>query len=124
MTQTFLAMLCHFKSGTFFFFSGWVVVMTIFVYLFLPETKGVPIERMDRIWKQHWFWKRYMSEQVDKDTPQKGVSWREHPNPRCLLALAIVHPTTNSSGNSPSRAPTGVLSMSQGDKDTKLGTYC
>ncbi|PWA83367.1 hexose carrier protein HEX6 [Artemisia annua] len=53
ITQTFLAMLCHFKSGTFFFFSGWVVVMTIFVYLFLPETKGVPIERMDRIWKQH-----------------------------------------------------------------------
>ncbi|GKA90091.1 RNA-directed DNA polymerase [Tanacetum coccineum] len=31
----------------------------------------------------------------------KGVDWREHPDPRCLLASAIVHPTRNSSGNSP-----------------------
>lgn len=28
VAQTFLAMLCHFKSGIFFFFGGWVVVMT------------------------------------------------------------------------------------------------
>ncbi|GKF27537.1 hypothetical protein Tco_0093879, partial [Tanacetum coccineum] len=26
--------------------------------------------------------------------------WREHPDPGCLLAPAIVHPTRNSSGNS------------------------
>lgn len=28
VAQTFLAMLCHFKSGIFFFFGGWLVVMT------------------------------------------------------------------------------------------------
>ncbi|GJU74875.1 putative RNA-directed DNA polymerase [Tanacetum coccineum] len=33
--------------------------------------------------------------------PQKGVDWREHPDPGCLLAPAIVQPTRNSSGNSP-----------------------
>ncbi|KAJ8772359.1 hypothetical protein K2173_027536 [Erythroxylum novogranatense] len=58
VAQTFLAMLCHFKSGIFFFFGGWVAVMTVFVYLLLPETKMVPIELMDKVWKEHWFWKR------------------------------------------------------------------
>ncbi|KVI10099.1 hexose carrier protein HEX6 [Cynara cardunculus var. scolymus] len=67
VAQTFLSMLCHLKSGTFFFFGGWVAVMTVFVYFFLPETKNVPIEKMDRIWKQHWFWKRYVCEEDDTE---------------------------------------------------------
>ncbi|KAL0298367.1 UNVERIFIED_CONTAM: Hexose carrier protein HEX6 [Sesamum radiatum] len=56
--QTFLSMLCHFKSGIFFFFGGWVAVMTGFVYVLLPETKNVPIEQMERVWRGHWFWKK------------------------------------------------------------------
>jgi hypothetical protein len=32
--------------------------MTAFVYLFLPETKGVPIEEMIFQWRKHWFWKK------------------------------------------------------------------
>nr|XP_043631612.1 hexose carrier protein HEX6 [Erigeron canadensis] len=67
IAQMFLAMLCNLKSGTFFFFGGWVAVMTVFVYLFLPETKNVPIETMDRVWKQHWFWKRYVDKEDDTD---------------------------------------------------------
>ncbi|XP_065627098.1 hexose carrier protein HEX6 [Quercus suber] len=35
VAQTFLAMLCHFKAGIFFFFGGWVVVMTVFVYIYI-----------------------------------------------------------------------------------------
>ncbi|GJR89410.1 choline transporter-like protein 2 [Tanacetum coccineum] len=31
----------------------------------------------------------------------KGVDWREHSDPGCLLVQAIVHSTRNSSGNSP-----------------------
>lgn len=38
---------------------------------------------------------------------QKGVDWREHPDPRCLLAPAIVHSTRNNSSNSP-RVPFGT----------------
>lgn len=56
--QTFLTMLCHFKAGIFFFFGGWVALMTLFVYLLLPETKNVPIEKMQQIWRDHWFWKK------------------------------------------------------------------
>lgn len=60
--QTFLSLLCAFKFGIFLFFAGWITVMTIFVYLFLPETKGIPIEEMILLWRKHWFWKRIMPE--------------------------------------------------------------
>ncbi|GMH01200.1 hypothetical protein Nepgr_003039 [Nepenthes gracilis] len=61
IAQTFLAMLCHLKAGIFFFFGGWVAVMTGFVYLLLPETRNIPIEKMDQIWKEHWFWSRFVN---------------------------------------------------------------
>ncbi|XWS51577.1 hypothetical protein CRYUN_Cryun12cG0188700 [Craigia yunnanensis] len=66
VAQTFLSMLCHFKAGIFFFFGGWVVVMTAFVYFLLPETKNVPIEQMEKVWKEHWFWKRIVGEEDEK----------------------------------------------------------
>lgn len=56
--QSFLSLLCTFKFGIFLFFAGWITIMTIFVYFFLPETKGVPIEEIIFLWKKHWFWKR------------------------------------------------------------------
>ncbi|KAJ6871430.1 hypothetical protein NC652_036943 [Populus alba x Populus x berolinensis] len=67
VAQTFLAMLCHFKSGIFFFFGGWVVVMTAFVYYLLPETKNIPIEKMDRVWREHGFWNKIVGE-MDEQT--------------------------------------------------------
>ncbi|CAI9785525.1 unnamed protein product [Fraxinus pennsylvanica] len=60
IAQLFLSMLCHMKFGLFFFFGGWVVIMTTFVYFFVPETKNVPIEEMNRVWKNHWFWGQYI----------------------------------------------------------------
>ncbi|KAE8793289.1 4B hexose transporter [Hordeum vulgare] len=63
IAQAFLSMLCHLKFAIFIFFSAWVLVMSVFVLFFLPETKNVPIEEMtDKVWKQHWFWKRYMDD--------------------------------------------------------------
>ncbi|XP_030933273.1 hexose carrier protein HEX6-like [Quercus lobata] len=70
--QTFLAMLCHFKSGIFFFFGGWVAVMTAFVYFLLPETKNVPIEQMSKVWREHWFWKRIVGE-VNEDIKMEAA---------------------------------------------------
>ncbi|WVZ50788.1 hypothetical protein U9M48_002012 [Paspalum notatum var. saurae] len=58
IAQGFLAMLCRMRAWLFFFFAGWIVVMTGFVYWFLPETKGMPIEQVGKVWKEHWFWGR------------------------------------------------------------------
>ncbi|GAB4851314.1 Sugar transport protein 10 [Ancistrocladus abbreviatus] len=58
--QCFLSMLCTMKFGLFLFFSGFVIVMTLFIYFFLPETKNVPIEEMNAVWKAHWFWGKYI----------------------------------------------------------------
>ncbi|PRQ37086.1 putative major facilitator, sugar transporter, major facilitator superfamily [Rosa chinensis] len=73
--QGFLTMLCHLKFGLFFFFAGWVTVMTIFVAFFLPETKNVPIEEMNRVWKAHWFWGKYIPDEavIGHDKHDKAV---------------------------------------------------
>ncbi|CAI8597516.1 unnamed protein product [Vicia faba] len=60
LSQTFLTMLCHFKFGAFLFYAFWVVVMTLFIIFFLPETKGIPLESMYTIWDKHWFWSRFV----------------------------------------------------------------
>lgn len=62
VAQTFLPMLCQFKYGIFFFFGGWLAVMTLFIYFFLPETNSIPIEKIERVWKKHWFWKSFVKE--------------------------------------------------------------
>ncbi|PIA35422.1 hypothetical protein AQUCO_03500059v1 [Aquilegia coerulea] len=62
--QIFLIMLCYMKFGLFFFFGGWVLIMTLFIYFFLPETKNVPIEEMSRVWKSHWFWNKYIPDEA------------------------------------------------------------
>jgi hypothetical protein len=38
----------------------WVVVAQVFVFFLLPETKGVPLDEMEIVWRRHWFWKRFM----------------------------------------------------------------
>ncbi|KAL5721867.1 Sugar transport protein 5 [Ranunculus cassubicifolius] len=64
LSQTFLTMLCHFKYYAFVFYAGWITVMTVFVALFLPETKGIPLESMHIVWQRHWYWHRFV---VEKD---------------------------------------------------------
>ncbi|MED6195261.1 Sugar transport protein 7, variant 2 [Stylosanthes scabra] len=61
IAQAFLSLLCSFKFGIFLFFAGWITIMTLFVSVFLPETKGIPIEEMSFMWRRHWFWKRVLA---------------------------------------------------------------
>lgn len=67
IAQTFLSMLCVFKFGIFFFFAGWLAVMGTFTLLFLPETKGIPIDQMVHVWKAHWFWSSFVGEEGSMD---------------------------------------------------------
>jgi sugar porter (SP) family MFS transporter len=69
-SQSFVEMLCRFKYGTFAYYAGWVVVMTVFVAVFLPETKGVRIESMGAVWAQHWYWKRFVKPAVPAPAKQ------------------------------------------------------
>jgi hypothetical protein len=59
-TQTFLALLCRLKYATFAYYAGWVAAMTAFVLVFMPETKGVPLESMGAVWAGHWYWRRFV----------------------------------------------------------------
>ena len=63
VAEVFLSMLCGLKSGFFIFFAALVTIMTVFVYMFVPETKNIPIENMTEVWKRHWYWKRFMPAQ-------------------------------------------------------------
>lgn len=73
IAQIFLSMLCHLKFGLFFFFAGFVVIMTIFVALFLPETKGVPIEEMNSVWRSHWFWSKIVPAADNNDNRKNTI---------------------------------------------------
>ena len=72
MGQVFISLLCSFKWGIFLFFGGWVAVMTLFVLLLVPETRGVPIEEMHLLWAAHPFWKRFVSSEVRTEELEDG----------------------------------------------------
>ncbi|KAF7806491.1 sugar transport protein 7 [Senna tora] len=73
IAQIFLSLLCHLRFGIFLFFAGWITIMTIFVFVFLPETKGIPIEEMSFMWRRHWFWKRVLPREPEADSNDYGV---------------------------------------------------
>ncbi|CAI8592274.1 unnamed protein product [Vicia faba] len=43
---------------------SFVIIMTIFIVMFFPETNNVPIEEMNKMWKSHWFWKNFVLDVV------------------------------------------------------------
>ncbi|KAM6579923.1 hypothetical protein CsatA_003697 [Cannabis sativa] len=63
VADSFLPLLCQIKFGIFLFYAGWILLMNIFVYMFLPETKGVSIDDMASVWRNHWFWKKIVPAQ-------------------------------------------------------------
>ena len=37
--------------GVYFFFASLMILSTIFVYVFIPETKGLPLDTMNRLFE-------------------------------------------------------------------------
>ena len=65
VAQLFLVSLCHLKYGIFLLFGFLIVLMSSFVYFFLPETKQVPIEDVHLLFENHWFWKKVVGQTDD-----------------------------------------------------------
>lgn len=63
--QTFVSMLCAMEWGVFLFFAGWVLIMTLFVFFFVPETRGVPVEKVQVLFAKHKIWKKVMGEHAE-----------------------------------------------------------
>ncbi|MCO5559624.1 hypothetical protein L7F22_029649 [Adiantum nelumboides] len=57
IAQAFLSMLCAMRFAIYFFFAAWVLVMGVAAFFLLPETKGLPIEDVDSVWRQHRVWR-------------------------------------------------------------------
>ncbi|XLR16454.1 hypothetical protein S83_044392 [Arachis hypogaea] len=66
IAQVFTAMLCHMKFGLFIFFAFFVIVMSIFIYKFLPETKSVPIEEISLVWENHPYYNEFVKSSAQK----------------------------------------------------------
>ncbi|KAG5526012.1 hypothetical protein RHGRI_032336 [Rhododendron griersonianum] len=62
LAQISLAMFCHLKYGVFLLFAAVVIIMTVFLALFLPETKGIRPGSMGEVWKNHWYWRRFVEQ--------------------------------------------------------------
>jgi len=69
--QTFISMLCAMEWGVFLFFAGFVVIMSVFVYFFVVETRHVPVERVPLLFARHHLWKKLMgaeaTEEIEND---------------------------------------------------------
>jgi MFS family permease len=72
--QIFLTLLCHLRFGLFYFFGAWVLLMTLFIAMLLPETKNVPVEEMAHVWKKHWFWRKFV---IDTSNDARSAEMRK-----------------------------------------------
>ncbi|KAG8368063.1 hypothetical protein BUALT_Bualt15G0006400 [Buddleja alternifolia] len=65
MGQFFLTMFCSMKFGVFIFFAFFLVMIITYCYFLMPERKNISVEAMTQVWREHWFWKRFMNDPND-----------------------------------------------------------
>lgn len=56
--------------GVYFFFASLMLLSIVFVFLFVPETKGIPLEAMDQLFASKPIWRAHdhiMAELHDRD---------------------------------------------------------
>ena len=66
--QCFLSMLCSMEFGVFLFFAAMVAIMTVFVFVLVPETKGVPLEEVYTLYCKHRVWKKVIGPEAVEAT--------------------------------------------------------
>lgn len=45
--------------GVYFFFASLMILSSVFVFFFIPETKGLPLDTMDRLFEIKPVWKAH-----------------------------------------------------------------
>jgi MFS transporter, SP family, sugar:H+ symporter len=81
-TQLFLSMLCSMQWGIFLFFAAFDAIGGVFSWWLVPETMSVPIEEMRGVWKAHWFWGKWISNEKCEDLEQPvGTDSKDHQQP-------------------------------------------
>ena len=65
-------MLCRLKWGVFVFFGACIVFMSAFVWLLVPETKGIMLEDMAALWESHPVWRRVIGKEARGNGGGKG----------------------------------------------------
>lgn len=72
IAQASLTMLCHLKWGVFVFFGACIVAMSAFVWLLVPETKGILLEDVAALWEAHPVWRRVIGKE-SREREREGV---------------------------------------------------
>jgi hypothetical protein len=52
-------MFAQMEYGVYFFFASLMILSSIFVYFLIPETKGIPLESMDDLFKTKPVWRAH-----------------------------------------------------------------
>jgi len=71
--QFFLSALCRTGYGIYLFFAIMQLLAAIFVYYFLPEFSGIPIEKVSEVFRVHWFWKRYNRKDAESEALEREM---------------------------------------------------
>ncbi|XXG39118.1 hypothetical protein AAC387_Pa01g0165 [Persea americana] len=61
LAHAFLLAPCHLRFSLSFVFAVLIVLMILFTNYFVPETMDIPIENVSKVWKGHWYWSRFVS---------------------------------------------------------------
>lgn len=62
--------------GVYFFFASLMIISAVFVFFFVPETKGIPLEAMDRLFEVKPTWranKQLMAELQEQESEYRNV---------------------------------------------------
>ncbi|KAI5072067.1 hypothetical protein GOP47_0012173 [Adiantum capillus-veneris] len=73
IAQAFLSMLCAMHFAIYFFFAAWVLVMGIAAFFLLPEKKGLPIEDVDSVWRNHRVWRALLPPPTEAEAHQQNM---------------------------------------------------
>ena len=65
------------RSSSILSSNGWcllrqIAINFVYVWFFLPETKGVPLEGMAVMWASHRFWKRVIMTSEERAAFERG----------------------------------------------------